>query len=375
MKILYIAPLPPPVTGHSLAAKILLDELVKDHRVEVINLSKQGFKQGVDSIKRIFQVFAIIRAVFRGKNDCDVIYLTISESIAGNFKDLFIYLVCFNKLHRMVIHLHGGSIKKNIFDKYRSLRVINTFFIRRLAAVIVLGESHLGIFSNLIDSKKIHVISNFAEDYLFVSQDEIKEKFEQTLPLRILFMSNLIEGKGYNELLDAFLGLRDDLKRIVRVDFAGDFESESQKDEFLIRIVPHKEIQYHGTVSGSEKKFLFANAHVFCLPTSLNEGQPISILEAYASGCVVITTDQGGIRDIFTDGINGYEVLKNSADSIRSVLEVLFGSAHPSSLCRMALNNRAKADELYRTDRYNARLLSIVEGLQHSTTYNFNTPT
>ena len=361
MKILYIAPLPPPVTGQSLASQILLDELVRDHQVEVVNLSKQGFKQGVDSLERVFQIFAIIWEVFRRNRGCDVIYLTISESVAGNLKDLFIYLVCFGRLHRMVIHLHGGSFKKLLLDRFKSLFVLNRFFIRRLAASVVLGDSHAVIFDGLMDSKKIHVIPNFAEDYLFASQDEVKGKFAQVLPLRVLFMSNLIEGKGYQQLLDAYLGLRDKVQRLVELDFAGAFESQNLKDEFLARIQGHEGVTYHGVVAGAQKKAILARAHVFCLPTSLNEGQPISILEAYASGCVVVTTDQGGIRDIFSNGMHGYQVLANSADSIRRVLESMVENVQP--LSQIALRNREAALVKYRTSSYNASLLEVITAI------------
>ena len=84
MKILFIAPLPPPIGGHSLASKVLLDGLVKDHEVEVVDFNKDSFKEGVDSLKRIFQVVKILHDVWRRKKGTDAMYLTISESLAGN---------------------------------------------------------------------------------------------------------------------------------------------------------------------------------------------------------------------------------------------------------------------------------------------------
>ena len=98
MKILFIAPSPPPITGHSLASKVFLDELIKYHQVEVINLSKYSFKDGVDSFERMIRVVNIFQEVWRKKNDVDVIYFTISESFAGNIKDILIYLICFKSL-------------------------------------------------------------------------------------------------------------------------------------------------------------------------------------------------------------------------------------------------------------------------------------
>lgn len=56
----------------------------------------------------------------------------------------------------------------------------------------------------------------------------------------------------------------------------------------------------------SLKLDLFVESHVFVLPTYyLFEGQPIGIIEAYAAGCVVVTTRHSNICDIFSGSING----------------------------------------------------------------------
>jgi len=361
VKILFIAPLPPPVTGHSLATKILLENLNKYHQVDVIDLCKRSFKQGADSAKRIFQVLRILKKIWQKQKDADVIYFTISESLAGNIKDLFVYLICSKKLHKMVIHLHGGSIRELLFDTNRLIFLANKYFIRRLGGAIVLGQSHVSIFSDIIEKRRVQVVPNFAENYLFVSEEDIRAKFDNTNPIRILFLSNLIEGKGHNYLVDAFEMLDDYYKVKVRIDFAGGFESNIQEKEFLSRVERNLSLQYHGIVGGLDKRNLFKHAHVLCLPTSLNEGQPISILEAYASGCAVITTDQGGIRDIFRDKTNGFLIQKKSAYSIKSVIEKIIQD--PEGLFSMAMFNRKLANKRYRTSHYNGALLKIIESL------------
>lgn len=366
MKILFIAPLPPPVTGQSLATRVFFDELIKFHQVDVINLSKESFEQGVNSFERIIQVVMILKEVLRKKKGVDMIYFTISESFAGNIKDILIYLICFNKLSKMIIHLHGGAGMRHIMrDQSSFLRPINRFIISRLGGIIVLGQYHVDIYSNIVPSGEIHIVPNFAEDYLFLKEEEIKGKFDRIQPLRILFLSNLIHGKGHNELVDAYLALDDNLKKRVIIDFAGGFASEIQKSEFLEKIQGNRQLYYHGLVGGAEKKDLFTRAHIFCLPTYYPyEGQPISILEAYATGCVVITTDHSGIRDVFKDKINGYEVQKRSANSIRLVIEQIIEKKE--NLFSIASFNRKIAHDKYRTFNYNASLLRIIEGIGSS---------
>lgn len=365
MSLLFLGPLPAPVTGQSLACQVFHDEIVKSRHVEVVNLNKSEFRQGISSFGRILEVLGMIGRIWQKRNACDVIYLTISESVAGNLKDLLIYLVCFRRLSRMAIHLHGGAGMREIMLGRRSrlLRGLNLFFLRRLGAVIVLGQRHVGIFTDAVARERIHIVPNFAQDHLFTDAEGIDRKFARVPPLRILFLSNLLPGKGHDELVDGFLMLDEASRAAVEIDFAGGFEAEDQKTAFLEKIGGHSQLRYHGTVHGETKRRLFSEAHVFCLPTYYPyEGQPISILEAYASGCAVITTDHSGIFDIFQPDVNGYEVATASATALRAAIEKAI--AETDRLHAMARTNNEMAKERYRTSRHTHELVAIMNVIQ-----------
>jgi glycosyltransferase involved in cell wall biosynthesis len=231
-----------------------------------------------------------------------------------------------------------------------------------MGGAIVLGERHVEIYSNVLPDEKIFRVANFAEDSLFTDRRSIDRKFSAMMPLRLLFLSNLIPGKGYEELVDAFLSLDAHDRSAVVLDLAGSFESDSQKQAFLQRISGISQIQYHGPVRGDLRRALYHGAHVFCLPTYYPyEGQPISILEAYASGCAVITTDHSGIGDIFSPDINGYQVMKRSSDDLKAAIERALAS--PERLRGMADENLRAANANYRTSSYNSKLLRIIRTL------------
>ena len=59
MKILFIAPLPPPITGNSSAMKVFLDEIIKHHQIEIVNLIKLGFQHGINSLHRVRSALGI----------------------------------------------------------------------------------------------------------------------------------------------------------------------------------------------------------------------------------------------------------------------------------------------------------------------------
>ena len=117
--ILFLAPIPPPISGHSLASNILYTYLSKNNEVNLINLVTNSNSKGNFSFKRLFSVFLIFIKIFNSSQRITSIYLTISESFLGNIKDIIIYILLFKRLNKLIIHLHGGSIDKEIFQKYR----------------------------------------------------------------------------------------------------------------------------------------------------------------------------------------------------------------------------------------------------------------
>lgn len=359
-RVLFIGPLPEPITGQSLACQVFLDELRRHYDVEVVDLAKREFANGLSSLSRIGGVLRILGRVWRQRDHADAIYFTVSESAAGNAKDLLIYLLCRKRLASMVVHLHGGAGLKQVMRGPRGpVRQLNEWFLRQIGGAIVLGPRHVDVFSAAMPRDRIHIVHNFAEDVLFTDPVSIDKKFASVSPLRILFLSNLLPGKGASELVDGVLGMDSRERAGIRLDLAGGFESIEQETAFLNRIAPIPEIQYHGTVRGEQKRQLFNDAHVFCLPTYYAyEGQPIAILEAYASGCAVITTDHSGIGDIFADGVNGYQVEPRSPLALRQAIQR--AAANPNRLHQIALANQRAAELNYRSATYRSSLLSII---------------
>ncbi len=350
MKILFIAPIPPPITGHSLVSKFLLDFLKQEDEVKVVNLSKDSIEEGFGGVNRVLQLFNIFLEIYKAKKNVDVIYFTISESLAGNLKDILIYIIFFNKLSKFYIHLHGGSIKKLLWDKNNFIFRLNKFFLRRIAGAIVSGKSHLEIFDNVLSGSKVKIIPNFSQEHLFISDSEFETKFVSCNPLRLLYIGGLIEKKGYIELVKAFTELPPEIKQLFVLDIAGKFESEAAELDFYKLIKATEGITYYGLVDEETKRNLFFSAHVFCLPTCFLEGQPISILEAYASGCLVLTTPQPGILDVFENNINGFVISQRTVPHIKNALIMVFSRL--SEIKNIANANRLLAYNNYKSDKY-----------------------
>jgi len=366
MKILFLAPIPPPIDGQSKASLILLEKLSVENELTVINLSKVGLKKsGGFSFQRLKQIFNILRDVKNNRKDKDIVYLSLAESFTGNLRDLFIYCLNFNQLNNLFIQMLGGAGMKEILEKKGVIGRLNRYFIKRLGGVIVEGQVNFDVFNRVLPSEKIHIVPNFAEDYLFVTENQVSKKFSDMETINILYLSNLIPGKGYNELADAFILLDEQVRDKLKITFVGGFESTSSEQEFLAKISQFPQLEYLGKfIDGQAKKDLYCKSHIFCLPTYYPfEGQPISILEAYATGCLVITSDHSGIPYIFKNEINGFIVEKKSVISLKHSLEKLI--IERNNLESIAKFNRLQAMEKYRTAIFQNKISDLLVNFYH----------
>jgi hypothetical protein len=90
MNVLFIGPLPEPMTGQAFACRALFDHLSRTHRIDLIDLNRRDFKQGLSSFSRVREIVSILGRTLAKRRSAAAVYLTISEPLAGNVKGLLI---------------------------------------------------------------------------------------------------------------------------------------------------------------------------------------------------------------------------------------------------------------------------------------------
>jgi glycosyltransferase involved in cell wall biosynthesis len=75
----------------------------------------------------------------------------------------------------------------------------------------------------------------------------------------------------------------------------------------LVSALGLRNVDFVGAVPPNDIWRYYADADIY-LQTPDIDNLPASVLEAYSSGCVVISTDAGGVPTILTDGVEGYLV-------------------------------------------------------------------
>lgn len=312
-KICLIAQFPPPIHGLSKAVDTLYksDEMNQEFDLKKIDITNN--KKFLSNYKAI-------------KNcDADLFYLTISQSVRGNIRDLLILRLLRNQGKKCLIHLHGGYFRKLYENDMKPIqRRWNEAALKKIDGSIVLGNSLKYIFEGLVDDNKIFVVPNCVDDDYLLSDVSMKPNQE---PYHILYLSNFIRSKGYDIVLEMAKEYKNHTgNKNLHFDFAGKFYGEDEK-QFFETFVRENSLEgvltYHGIVDGDKKRELLRNSTFFILPTNYpKEGQPISILEAMGNGMIILTTNHAGIQDIVENDKNGY-VVPWSRDLISEYLEYI----------------------------------------------------
>ncbi|MFT3886597.1 MAG: glycosyltransferase [Arachnia sp.] len=137
-------------------------------------------------------------------------------------------------------------------------------------------------------------------------------------PLRILDVGRLVPEKGAPVLLDAATRLAErGVDFELRLVGGGDLDAE------LRTIIAERgltdRVTLVGPVGQDDILAEYHWANVFCLP-SFQEGLPVVLMEAMATGMPVVTTPINGIPELVKDGRNGYLVPPGRADLLADTL-------------------------------------------------------
>lgn len=147
--------------------------------------------------------------------------------------------------------------------------------------------------------------------------DEDRFRFHERRPLLPIFFSNRNLYPLYNVacILRAFAIIQQKVPE-AKLIIAGD-GSQRPSLEALAHKLKLQNVEFRGRVAPSKMNELYDEAHIF-LNSSNIDNMPGSILESFATGMPVVSTNAGGIRCMVTHGRTGLLVPKNDHNAMAS---------------------------------------------------------
>jgi len=293
---------------------------------EYINLSTSAtIKEiGKGGVSKWFRYLAIIGRTFKQliKFKPDLVYLTLTTTGNGFYKDALVALLV--KLFKvpLVYHFHNKGIKtrqKKWFDNQLYKRVLKN------VDIILLSKYLYYDIKKYVSKNRVYYCPNGTVSLL--KEFDLEPNYKTTETTNILFLSNLIKSKGVFVLVDACKLLKDyGLSfNCIFVGGVGDIKID-EFDHIVSHLDLTENIHYAGRKYGHDKALAYLNADIFVLPTMYrNECFPLVLLEAMECGLPVISTREGGIPEIVESGKTGFLIEKQSpkkmADKLAELIE------------------------------------------------------
>jgi glycosyltransferase involved in cell wall biosynthesis len=294
-----------------------------------------------------------------------VLYVSLGQTWTGLVRDgVPLWLAyAWRRKKRVVISLNGSN-----FMEWNDQGVVGRIFVRllRLAKVItVLGESQQKRLIALgIARERVRIVPNTCE-VTGLDEHRVSEKQHGADPLRILFLSSLIDTKGYPEYLEAMTALSAKRGPFVEAILCGpltasQFGERFQRNKEARQWIESKIAEINSSsraracwipgARGDAKWTLYQKANIFVLPSRYSvEAQPIVLLEAMAHGCAIITTSVGEIRTILSENEARF-LSAGSAEEVAEAIEQLVLNAAERQ--RLALAGLRRFQREFSLDRY-----------------------
>jgi len=238
------------------------------------------------------------------------------------------------------------------------LRACEWASVRYPSATTVVSRSLYDYFSERYRAETIY-IPNGVTMKPAVSPDHIR-RFGLGTKNYILYVGRLTPEKGCHDLIEAFKGLKTDLKLV----FVGGSTYASSYVEALKK-GESDHILFLGFQSGEILEELFSNAYLYVLPSTI-EGLSISLLEAMAYGNCVLTSDIRENLEV-VEG-RGFTFRTGDVRDLGRMLNYLL--QHPELAAASGKASRVLIERTYTWDmtafRTEAMFNDLVNGKHHS---------
>lgn len=364
-------------SGQAMMFDALVDFLLANNfAVGVIDLTSKytNIQVGKFSLKRAIEYLTIIIGSigkfveYRG----GLLYITTAQTKAGFLRDFVFVHFAWLFGYRILMQQFGSNFE----SFYSGLSPLFKYLVRstfnKADLIVVEGELTKHQFSMLDDYfNHVVAVTNGLPEKNLLSSDKGKT-YRADQPFNLIYLSYMIESKGYWDVLKAVKILVHEHKKNVHCVFAGAFkhsvdavlhDSELIAEKAFHQYVSENALQgnvtYCAGLMGEAKARAFLKANVFLLPSYFKfEGQPVSVLEAMAYGAVPIVTNYRMIPNMVTHDVGLFVEAKSPGQIAEKVLYLM---EHPDVY---ASYSQAAVDRFvanFTLDKYSENMLLNIQ--------------
>ena len=326
-----------------------------EFEIEIFQFAKDNFEINLEN--------AVVKGVYSPKNKLEDLVNKASEN-ADYKNDILLFATDFaivkSKFLKTITIQHGvawdiPSLKsknylENIISIFKnSLRVLKKYNrYRKCEHIVCVDYNFVNWYRSQIAyiSNKLYIIPNFSE------VPEYKKRFNEK-EIKIIFARRFEEYRGTRIFTQAINNL---LKKYsnVQVTLAGDGSDKSWIEKNIL----FKERVNFMRYEAEDSIKIHSNYDIAVVPTRGSEGTSLSLLEAMAAGCAVVSTYVGGLSNIVLDGYNGF-LVEPKVEAIEEAVEKLILSKKLRE--RIAQKGYETVKEAFSKEKWEEKWIQVIK--------------
>jgi glycosyltransferase involved in cell wall biosynthesis len=329
LRVMIVAPSLDILGGQAVQAARLMEHLRAEVAVDVsflaINPRLPGVLRRLQSIKYVRTVVTsalyVVNLLVRIRA-CDIVHVFSASYFSFILAPTPAILVARLYGKKVVLNYRSGEAEDHLARWPRTTRPV----LRLVDAIVVPSGYLVDVFARF----------GFTARPIFNFVDTVRFQFRLRRPLRPVFLSNRNLEPLYNVgcILRAF-ALVQQVHPDASLMVVGD-GSQRAELERLAGDLNLLNIDFLGRIEHERMPELYESTDIYLNAPDI-DNMPGSIIEAYASGLPVVTTDAGGIPYIVTDRVTGLLVPRGAHEAMASAaLSLLAADQFASELARRA---------------------------------------
>lgn len=235
--------------------------------------------------------------------------------------------VIIHTFHGHVFHSYFGAVKTGI------IKNLERYLAKKSTAIIAISnkqKQELAVEHKIATLNKFRVVPLGFDLTRFTSiTPEQRTNFRQKYNISeeqivITIVGRLVPIKDHKLFIDSIKQLKNNTNKQIRVFIVGGGELYTELIDYTINIglsvsenTEVADVNFTSWIK--ETEWVYAGSDIVAL-SSLNEGTPVSLIEAQASGKPIVSTKVGGVEDIVIDGKTAI-LCSNSVNGFTSALQ------------------------------------------------------
>ena len=154
--------------------------------------------------------------------------------------------------------------------------------------------------------------------------------------IECIAIGRIEKEKGIHYAIRAVANLSSEQRKFVRLNVVGEGGYLSNLKRLVKELAIDGEVVFHGRTEDDILSDIYHKSQIHIMPTTRQEGLPLTILEGMAYSLTTIASDIGGISGVITNGVDGFLIPPGDQNQLDETFNMLLTDRKKIHTCGKA---------------------------------------